>query len=58
MWINNRNKKVLMLNKNKIRRFRCVNKPVAEPEFFKRWGKLLTNTILYRYALEINSKHI
>jgi hypothetical protein len=31
---------------------------VAEPEFFKRGGKLLTNTILCRYALEINSKHI
>ena len=31
---------------------------VAEPEFFKWGDKLLTNTILYRHALEINSKQI
>jgi hypothetical protein len=32
--------------------------PVAEPEFFKWEGKLLTNTILCRHVLEINSKQI
>jgi hypothetical protein len=31
---------------------------VAELQFFKWQGKLITNTILYRHALEINSKHI
>jgi hypothetical protein len=27
---------------------------MAKPKFFKRGGKLLTNTMLCRYALEIN----
>jgi hypothetical protein len=31
---------------------------VAELEFFNWGGKLLINTMLYRYILEINSKHI
>jgi len=37
---------------------RSTRRVVAKPEFFKWGDKLLTNTILYRHVIEINSKQI